>query len=113
MARRGRRDRGHKVRMACRARRASTRDELFVPRARPSTFGHRDAQSEANPSILEIYRSRLPFPLLAPRPQVRDNSRGERVASEPWPPGAGGLYQDLVDKMALLHRKTVLHRDSR
>jgi hypothetical protein len=112
MVRMARTEQDRMVRMVCRGRKASTRDKLFVPRARPPTFGHRDAQSEPNLAILEIDRSRPPCFHRAPRPLVRDNIRGERVPAEPWRPRAGWLHQELVYKTVLLH-KMVLHRDFR
>ena len=112
--RRGRTERDRRVRTVYKARKARTCDELFVPRVRPSTFGYRGAQSAANLATLEIYRAPPSCFRLAAHPLVRDNNRGERAPSEPWPLRAGGLLpQELVYKTAHLLRKTVLHRDSR
>jgi hypothetical protein len=120
MARRGRKgrmartERDRRVRTVYKARKARTRDKLFVRRARPSTFGHRGAQSAVNLATLEIYRSHPSYFHLAPHPLVRDNNRGERAPSEPWRPCAGGLlHQEPVYTTVLFLHKTVLHWDFR
>jgi hypothetical protein len=118
MARRGRkvrtarREQDRKVRTVW-ARKARKR-ELFGRHVRLPRFGHQCARWEANQSTLEICRSHPLCFHLTPRLLVRDNNRGERAPSEPWPLRAGGLLpQELVYKTAHLLRKTVLHRDSR
>src|SRR6516165_2909245 len=63
--------------------------------------------------MLEICRAHPPSLHLGAHPQVRDNSRGERVPSEPLQLRVGGLDQALVHRMGLRLHRTVLHRDSR
>jgi hypothetical protein len=112
MARRDRTGPGRKVRRAYRARKARTRDKLFVlfrreRGARLATFGYQYARSEANLVILEICRSHLPSFRRIPHQQVPDKNRGEPVLSEQWRlRGGDGLDQVLV-------HWAILRRDSR
>jgi hypothetical protein len=114
MARRDRTGQGRKVRTAYRARKARTRDKLFVlfrreRGARLATFGYQYARSEATLVILEICRSHLPSFRRIPHQQVPDKNRGEPVLSEQWRlRGADGLDRMLVH-LAILRRDSRSH----